>query len=65
MGKTIIYSNPSNDPILEKVYKEKLKDPSFKPSKGGTFNVNTMKKASRKEKNTKNIDPFNNIGRNA
>ena len=65
MGKTIIYSNPSGDKALENVHKRLLKDPSFKPSKGGTFNVNTMKQASRKQKNTKNIDPFNNTGRNA
>jgi len=43
-GSTIIYSNPSGDKALENVYKKLLKDPSFKPPRGDTFNVNTMKK---------------------
>ncbi len=45
MGKGIIYSNPSGDKALENVYKKLQKDPSFKPPRGDTFNVNTMKKA--------------------
>ena len=37
-------------------------------SPGDTYKFDSkkgIKKASRKEKNTKNIDPFNNTGRNA
>ena len=45
MGKGIIYSNPSGDKALENVFKKLLIDPSFKPPRGDTFNVNTMKKA--------------------
>ena len=43
-GSGVIYSNPSGDKALENVYKKVLKDPTFKSPKGGTFNVNTMKK---------------------
>ena len=43
-GKGIIYNNPSGDKALENVYKKVLKDPTYKSPKGGTFNVNTMKK---------------------
>ena len=50
MGKSIIYSNPSGDKALENVYKKLQKDPSFKPPRGDTFNVNTMKKAKKKKK---------------
>ena len=50
MGKGIIYSNPSGDKALENVYKKLQKDPSFKPPRGDTFNVNTMKKAKKKKK---------------
>ena len=43
-GPTIIYSNPSGDKALENVYKKLLKDPTYKPPRGGTFDVNKMKK---------------------
>ena len=49
MGKSIIYNNPSGDKALENVYKKLQKDPSFKPPRGDTFNVNTMKKAKKKK----------------
>ena len=49
MGKGIIYNNPSGDKALENVYKKLQKDPSFKPPRGDTFNVNTMKKAKKKK----------------
>lgn len=43
-GSGVIYNNPSGDKALENVYKKVLKDPGYKSPKGGTFNVNTMKK---------------------
>ena len=43
-GEGVIYSNPSGDKALENVYKKVLKDPTFKPPRGGTFDVNKMKK---------------------
>ena len=44
-GRTgVIYSNPSGDKALENVYKKVLKDPTYKPPRGGTFDVNKMKK---------------------
>ena len=43
---SVIYSNPSGSgpsTPVENVYKKVLKDPTYKPPKGGTFNVNKMK----------------------
>ena len=54
MGRGIIYNNPSGDKALENVYKKLQKDPTYKSPKGGTFNVNTMKKAKKKPKGPNN-----------
>ena len=43
-GSGVIYSNPSGDKALENVYKKVLKDPTYKPPRGDTFDVNKMKK---------------------
>ena len=50
MGKGIIYSNPSGLKELESAYKKIKKDPTYKPPKGGTFNVNTLKPISKGNK---------------
>ena len=43
MSKGVIYSNPSGDKSLKNVLKDVLNDPTYKPTKGGEFNVNKMK----------------------
>lgn len=49
------------DPVLDSALKKIMKDPGYTPSPSHQH----WQVKSRKQKNTKDIDPFNNKGRNA